>query len=187
MHALSLALPVAALFASSMLLAAENSPAACEVGAEIPSFFVREVTSERPNLATCLVCRYGNRPVVLISVRKLDAAGEELLQAIDQAVDRGRGLGLKGFAVFVGEKSAEVQPRLMALVRQQRVTLPLTIPVEVEGPLVVRPPAEANLAVLCYRQRRIVAAHVLRPGEITPANIARMLADVRQLARQGSR
>jgi hypothetical protein len=159
----------------------EKSPAACEVGAEIPSFFVREVTGERPNLATCLVCRYGNRPVVLVSVRKLDAEGEKLIQAIDAAVDRGRGVGLKGFAVFIGEKPADIQPRLMALVRQRGVTLPLTIPIETDGPPVVRPPDGANLAVLCYCQRKIVATHLLPPGELTAASLDRVLADVREL------
>lgn len=183
MNAFRFALLAPALLMTFPLLAAEKPPAACEVGAEIPSFFVREVTGERPNLATCLVCRYGNRPVVLVSVRQLDEEGEKLIKAIDQAVDRGRGLGLKGFAVFVGEKPADVQPRLMALVRQRGVTLSLTIPIETEGPLIVRPPAEANLAVLCYSQRKIVASHVLRPGELGSACTQRVLADVQQLTR----
>lgn len=161
--------------------AAEKTPAACEVGAEVPSFFVREVASERPNLATCLVCRYGNRPVVLVCVRKLDAQAETLLEAIDQAVDEGRGIGLKGFAVFLAVKPADVQPRLMALVRQRGVTLPLTIPVESDGPKLLRPPADASLAVLCYVKHKVVASHVLLPGEITAARIERVLADVREL------
>jgi hypothetical protein len=158
-----------------------KTPAACEVGVEVPSFFVREVASERPNLATCLVCRYGNRPVVLVCVRKLDAQAEKLLLAIDQAVDDGRGMGLKGFAIFLTEKPAEVQPRLMALVRQRGVTIPLTIPVESEGPRLLRPPAEASLAVLCYQQRRIIAAHVLEPSEVTDERIDHVLAGVREL------
>jgi hypothetical protein len=164
--------------------AAERMPAACEVGAEVPSFFVREVTGERPNLATCLVCRYGNRPVVLVCVRKLDAAAEKLLEAIDRAVDEGRGVGLKGFAIFLAEKPADVQPRLMALVRQRGVTLPLTMPVENDGPKLLRPPAEAGLAVLCYTQRKVVAAHILLPGEITAGRIERVLADVQDLTQQ---
>ena len=96
---------------------------------EVPSFYVREVTTERPNLATCLVCRYGNRPVVLVCVRKLDAAGEQVIAAVDRAVDEGRGLGLESFAIFLSPKPAEVQPKLMSLVRQRGVTMPLTIPV----------------------------------------------------------
>ncbi len=170
-------------FACSLLLPAlaAASPDAPELGAEVPSFFVREVTTERPNLATCLVCRYGNRPVVLVCVRKLDSATETLIEAIDRAVDQNRGVGLKGFAIFLAEKPADVQPRLMALVRQRGVTMPLTFPIESDGPKVLRPPPDASVAVLCYSQRRIVAAHVLLPGEIDAAGIEAILSDVRQL------
>jgi hypothetical protein len=161
-------------------------PTACEVGVEVPSFFVREVTTERPNLATCLVCRYGNRPVVLLCVRSLDDQGEKLLAAIDRAVDAGRGVGLKGFAVFLGGKPAAVQPRLMQLARQRGIALPLTIPVENDGPKVLRPPAEASLAVICYSQRKIVAAHVLLPNETTAARIEQILLDVQQLVQPRS-
>lgn len=161
-----------------------EAPTACEIGAEVPSFFVREVTTERPNLATCLVCRYGNRPVVLICVRDLDAQGEKLLAGIDQAVDGLRGVGVKGFAAFLGDRPAEIQPRLMSLARQGGIRLPLTIPIENEGPQVVRPPEDASLAVICYCERKIVAAHVLKAEEITATRIDRVLSDVRKLAEQ---
>jgi hypothetical protein len=166
----------------SVASARAEAPASCTIGTEVPSFFVREVTTERPNLATCLVCRYGNRPVVLLCVRSLDAQGEKLLAGVDEAVDSLRGVGVKGFAVFLADRPAEVQPRLMSLARQGGIRLPLTIPVESEGPSAVRPPADASLAVLCYQERKIVAAHVLKAEEITAARIDRVLLDVQKLA-----
>ncbi len=184
MNTVALALVCPVMLLASPDTPAEHEPAACEVGVEVPSFFVREVTTERPNVATCLVCRYGNRPVVLVCVRKLDAQGEKLLTAIDQAVDGARGVGLKGFAIFIGDKPASVQPRLMELARQRGIMLPLTIPVEVDGPKVLRPPSEADLAVLCYSQRKIVAAHVLKAGEITTVRIERILSDVQEMTRE---
>src|SRR5688572_9420682 len=63
---------LAAASASAVEPSSTSPPLGCQIGAEIPYFYVREVTTERPNLATCLVCRYGSPPVVMLCVCKLD-------------------------------------------------------------------------------------------------------------------
>ena len=67
-----------------------KKPTGCEVGAEVPPFYVREITSDHPNLAVCLVCKNGDRPSVLVSVRKIDQQVERLLAAVDRTVDSHR-------------------------------------------------------------------------------------------------
>jgi hypothetical protein len=153
----------------------------CEVGAEVPYFYVREVTSDRPNLATCLVCRYGARPVVLLCVQRVDEQVEDLIAAVDRAVDAGRGQGLRGFAISLSDKPAEVQPQFMTLARQRRLSLPLTFPVESGGPRTLNLPATAQVTVLCYVDRKIVGRQVLLPGELDEARIQQVVDLVKRL------
>src|SRR2546422_6249827 len=95
-----LAAVACACLLSATLAGEKDAPAGCSVGAEVPSFYVREVTGSRPNQAICLVCRYGARPTVLICARGLDERVEGLLIKLDQAVDAQRAQGLRGFAIF---------------------------------------------------------------------------------------
>src|SRR5207247_8501222 len=74
-----------------------KKPTGCQVGSEMPSFYVREITGSHPNLAVCLVCKNGERPVVMISVRKLDQQVERLIEALDRIVDSHRAQWLRGF------------------------------------------------------------------------------------------
>ena len=165
-------------------LAEEKAPAptGCQLGAEVPSFFVREVTGERPNLATCLVCRYGARPVVMLCVRELDPQVERVLAAVDEAVDAGRGQGLRGFAIFLSSDVAATQPELMRLARREKISIPLTIPVESGGPRTLALPQEARLTVLCYTDRKIVARHFFDPGEISQERLAALKGEMKKLA-----
>jgi hypothetical protein len=156
---------------------AEESP----LGAEIPYFYVREVTSPRPNAATCLVCRYGARPVVILAVRQLDHQTERLLRSIDGVVDQSRGQGLRGFAVFLQSNPAQVQPRLMALARQEGIAMPLTFPIEAGGPRILEIPDDARMAVFYYADKKLVARHIFT-SDITDAHTSAVLADLKRLA-----
>jgi hypothetical protein len=153
-----------------------------QVGDEVPSFYVRELTSDRPNLATCLVCRYGARPVVLVCVHRQTADSERVIVAIDRAVDRARGQGLRGFAVFLSTKTDGTPSALLKLSRQGKLSLPLALPIESDGPRELEHPPDANLTVLCYSNRTILSRHTLR-GEVTDADVAAILAEVNGLTR----
>jgi hypothetical protein len=178
------------LLAAACLLLPRSSPAGepsaaptgCQIGAEIPYFYVREVTTERPNLATCLVCRYGSRPVVMMCVRQLDPQVERVLTAVDRAVDGARGRGLRGFAVFLTDDPAAAQPQMMRLARQGKFSVPLTLPVENGGPRSLAVPDDARLTVLCYSDKKIVARHVFGADDIGETQIVQVLADLKRLA-----
>src|SRR3989442_322528 len=109
------------VLASSVLAFADDKttakkPTGCEIGAEMPAFYVREINGARPNLAVCLVCQNGSRPVVMISVRKIDVQVEKLLEAVDRTVDSRRAEGLRGFAIFLAPEAKQLrdlQPRLV--------------------------------------------------------------------------
>jgi len=144
-----------------------EQPKGCEVGAGIPSFYVRDVMGRRPDLATCLVCKYGARPVALVCVRELDAKSEALIEAIDRTIDSHRGDGLRGFAMFLTGRASELQPKLATLAHRRGLSLPLAIPVENGGPGALDLPDDAQAIVLLYRRKQIVERFVFAADELT--------------------
>ena len=164
-----------------------KKPDGCEVGAEVPAFFVREITSDRPNLAVCLVCKNGDRPVVLISVRKIDAQVEQLLKAVDRAVDSHRAEGLRGFAIFLPADSKDLKDlpaRLTTLAHDRNLSLPLTIPVEsANGPAALKLPEDVQTTVLTYADKKIIARSLFKSGELTNEKVSEVVEAAKLLAK----
>lgn len=163
------------------IAAAAPQAIGCAPGAEVPAFYVREVTSRRPHLATCLVCRYGSRPVVLLCVRTLNDQVGEVIERVDRAVDAGRGVGLRGFAVFTHGENAQLQPQLATLARQRKTSLPLVLPVERGGPSSMQLPGDAAVTVLLYRDKVVTARYVFAPGELNEMHIDQVVAAIQAL------
>ena len=162
-----------------------KKPMGCEVGAEVPAFYVREVTGTRPNLAVCLVCQNGDRPVVLIAVRKLDAQVERLLESVDRTIESHRGDGLRSFAIFLCDDAKELKdlpPRLMTLARDRKLAIPLAIPVEsATGPAGLALPPDVQATVLFYVQKKIVARRLFRSGELTNDEIGQVVREAERM------
>jgi hypothetical protein len=176
-----------AVVASACLLGAvaadeKDAPAGCAVGAEVPSFYVREVTGSRPNQAICLVCRYGGRPAVLVCARGLDERVEQLLVKLDRVVDGERAQGLRGFAIFLDAKATELQPRLFNLARREKLSLPLAFPVETSGPRSLELPEKAQVTVLIYRQKKIAQRFVFEPDAMSEKEIERVVEAAKRFA-----
>ncbi len=148
-----------------------DGAARLRTGAEIPYFYVREVTGPRPNLAMCLVCRYGARPVALVCVRKIDDQVAALLEGVDRVVDSHRGVGLKGFAIFLDADTPTVQPQLVTLARKHKLSLPLSFPVETSGPRTLQLPEDARVTVLLYQHKTVQERFIFEPGELTAAKV----------------
>ena len=174
-------LPLIVLAFAMNPAAAPEPHAGCAPGAEVPTFFLRQVTGSRPNLALCLVCRYGRRPVVLMCVREVDAQVEELIERVDRVVDDHRGVGLRGFALWLEPDVRKAQPQMATLARQRKISIPLTFPVESGGPRSMDLPKKAAVTVLMYRNRVVEQRFVFDAGELDEESIAKVVEAVRGL------
>ncbi len=163
--------------------AAEDAEAAEAALGEVPNFYVREVTGYRPNLAICLVCRYGARPVVLICVRDMDEQVERLIEKVDRTVDSNRGVGLRGFGVYVGSDIPNAQPNFAVLARKRKIDMPLALPVEAGGPRSLDLSKEDRVTVLIYQEKKVVRRFAFARGKLTDKRIAEVAAAAEALVR----
>ncbi|MEX1230878.1 MAG: hypothetical protein WEB58_11610 [Planctomycetaceae bacterium] len=153
------------------------------VGDDVPYFYVRAVTGPMMNRSVCYVCRNGQRPVVMVLMRKLSPSARDLLVEIDRVVNKSRAHGLRCFGVLVSEEPMHDVSRVQTFAFDGKIEMPLTI----GAPMVALPSCQnlnpdADVTVVLYRQRRVVATYAFRGDSLDQASIERLSETIRQFA-----
>lgn len=136
-------------------------------GKEVPSFFVRAVTGPQMNRSVCFVCRNGDRPVIMILLRRLESGTSAVLKAVDELIDRRRAEGLRAFGVMLSDEPSKVSPHLQTVSFDQQLSLPLGVGPEALGDqesLCIDPAASATL--IAYREKKVVLTSAFRSAEL---------------------
>jgi hypothetical protein len=175
------------LFGSALLLVAADLPSGLksglQVGERIPTFYVRAITGPLQSKSVCYVCRNGDRPVVMVLVQEVTPELRKLLKGIDELVDTHRADGLRSFGVFVARDSKTLLPAVQTLAFEEKLNLPLTVSAaSVDGAAGQNLSPEAAVTVILYREQKVTANFAYRTGELTAAEITRVLTEVRRLA-----
>lgn len=153
-----------------------------KVGSTIHQFFVRAVTGPHRNRSVCYVCRYGNRPVVMIFIQKSDPKIATLLKAIDVIVDENRVSGLRSFGVLVTDESSRAVPILQTMAFDERIRMPLTAATTaVAGPSCHNFHKDAATTVVLYRNQQAVQNFAFERGSISDKSIAPLTESLEKL------
>jgi hypothetical protein len=163
--------------------AAKPLQSGLKVGEKVVSFYVRAVTGPLKNKSVCYICRYGDRPVVMVVVRKITPELKALLKRIDAEIDQQRGAGLRGFGVFISEESQTLLPRVQTLAFDGGIELPLTIAAApADGSAAGAIHSDAAVTVMLYRDLTVTANFAYRANELNQTEIERVISAVRRLA-----
>lgn len=161
------------VFPSRFALTADSSTEAMTLtsgpaaGKEVPSFFVRAITGPQMNRSVCFVCRNGDRPVVMILLRRLESGTAAVLKAVDELIDRRRADGLRAFGVMLSDEPGKVSPHLQTVSFDEMLSLPLGVGPEALGDrdsLSVAPAASVTL--VAYRDKKVVWTSAFRSTEL---------------------
>lgn len=152
-------------------------------GEKVPYFYSRAVTGPLMNKSVCYVCRNGDRPVVMVLLRKTGPQVERLLQNIDRLVDRYRGEGLRSFGVLLSDDPLDDAPAVQTFAFNGDIDLPLSVAGRAVGTAgCQRIHEEAAVTVVLYREQKVVANHAFRDGRLDVDAIRTVLDDVRRFA-----
>ncbi len=153
-----------------------------EAGSTIRQFFVRAVTGPHRNRSVCYVCRYGNRPVVMILIQDLDPKIATLLKTIDAIVDDNRVTGLRSFGVLVTDESDRAVPTLQTMAFDERIQMPLTAATTtITGPGCHNLHEDAATTVILYRDQQAVQNFAFEKDSINDESIASLVQSVKKL------
>lgn len=138
-----------------------------DVGKEVPSFFVRAITGPQMNRSVCFVCRNGDRPVVMLLMRRLESGTAAVLKGVDELVDRRRAEGLRAFGVMLSDEPMKVAPHLQTVSFDNQLNLPLGVGPESLGePDSLSVATTASLTIVVYQDRKVLWAEGLRSAEL---------------------
>jgi hypothetical protein len=154
-----------------------------KVGEKVPTFYVRAITGPLKNKSVCYVCRNGDRPVVMLFIRKITPELKQLLKQIDREVDEHRAAGLRGFGVFVAGDSKELLPQVQTLAFDEKIELPLTIaaaPSDGSAGRSIHP--DAAVTIILYRDQTVIANFAYRADELKAEESEAVLKGIRALA-----
>lgn len=158
-----------------------------QIGDKVPTFYVRAITGPLKTRSVCYVCRNGDRPVVMLLVRKVTPELTRLLKQIDVVVDEQRAVGLRSFGVFLTHDSKTLAPQLQTLAFDEQINLPLTIAAAPsDGPEGEATHPDAAVTVLLYREQRVRGSYTYRAGELGGPQIEEVIRNIRKLADGGS-
>jgi hypothetical protein len=154
-----------------------------KVGEKVHTFYVRAITGPLKNKSVCYVCRNGDRPVVMIFVRRITPQLKKLLKGIDAEIDAHRAAGLRGFGVFLAGEGSELLPQVQTLAFDEKINLPLTIaaaPSDGSAGGTIHP--DAAVTVMLYRDQTVTANFAYRADELQDGEIDKVLKGIRKLA-----
>jgi hypothetical protein len=162
---------------------AEPLQSGLKVGDRVQTFYVRAITGPLKNKSVCYVCRNGDRPVVMIFVRRITPELKKLLKGIDAEIDAHRAAGLRGFGVFLAGVGNELLPQVQTLAFDEKISLPLTIaaaPSDGSAGGTIHP--DAAVTVMLYRDQIVTANFAYRGDELQDREIEKILKGIRILA-----
>lgn len=159
-----------------------------EIGEYVPTFYTRAVTGPLMNRSVCYVCRNGQRPVVMVFLRKLETDIKPLLKQVDRLVDDHRAEGLRSFGVFVSEDPSEAISQVQTFSFDHKITLPLTVAsTTIAEPHCQNIHEEADVTVVLYEKRRVVKSYAFRSGEVKPTQIQEVRQSIEHLLKAPSK
>jgi len=153
------------------------------VGDRVQTFYVRAITGPLKNKSVCYVCRNGDRPVVMVFVRRITPELKKLLKGIDAEIDAHRAEGLRGFGVFLAGEGNELLPQVQTLAFDEKISLPLTIAAAPsDGSAGGTIHADAAVTVILYRDMTVTANFAYRADELQDREIEKIIKGIRTLA-----
>jgi hypothetical protein len=153
-------------------------------GEKVPGpFRPLHLTGPEAGQYSCLYCKYGHRPVVMIFAREITPAVASLLAKVDAQTAARADARLGSFAVFLGDP-ARVGDPVKQLAKSMNLTSCVLAAAEAAPDSYAISP-EAAVTVVLYRNLKTKANHAFRAGELDGRAIDAILADLsRMLAEQ---
>lgn len=178
---------VLAVAISSLLacqLVAEDVKSTLTVGDFVSGFEVTKwagATDDKVKLGSqlCYVCRYEERPVVVVFARKVDKNLAALVKGLDSAVAGNSEHKFASFVSLLGNDRKKLAANARTLITKSGAKqIPVVSPIEnpVKGPSEFKLGADTQITVVMYIEGQVKFNHAFQ--SLTSKDVSRVLRDV---------
>jgi hypothetical protein len=154
-----------------------------QAGQEVPGpFHPLNVTGASAGKKNCLYCANGGNPVAVVFAREATPEVATLLKQLDEATLKNAKIEMGSYAVFCNDKDG-LDKQLTKLAADQKLTKLILSIDNPAGPKGYEISKDAEVTVVLYTNFEVKANHSFRKGELTPASITKVVADVAKIAK----
>ncbi len=156
--------------------AAEPLSPGLEIGQRpMPYSFVLSTGPHRGQ-SQCFICATGDRPAVIVFARSRSEATGKLLRQLDKALTDHQAAELRAWVTFPSKDQPTLDPELVRWSQKLGLqSLPLGVFEDAAGPPSYRLSPDADLTVLLFVKRKVVASFAFRPEETTDDSLGAVL------------
>jgi hypothetical protein len=155
-----------------------------QAGQTVPGpFHPLNINGEDAGKKACLYCKAGDSPVVAIFARNADdAALKKLISAVEESTAKNAKAELNSFVVFCSD-SDKLEPKLKELAEKAKLKHVVLAIESNEGPDKYNISKDADVTVLLYKERTVVANHTFGKGKLTEKDVEKVTADIAKLVK----
>ncbi len=174
------------VLASALLLAVSAQAADVKSGLQVGeypgAFNVSDVTGPQAGEKLCYRCKYGNRPVVSIFTRKMDANVARLIKEIDGVVGKNDDNKMAAFVVLLTDTPDSVEADLKKAAEANKIShTPLTVFENSVGPAQYKIDKDAEVTVMMWVESDVKVNHALTAKDLSEETIGKVVADTKKI------
>ena len=163
------------LFAS-LLLAAEPCQSGLPAGQRPGPYSFVVSTGPLRGQSQCFVCETADRPAVVVFARELSEPLGKLVAQLDKTVADHKKEEMRGWVTFLSEDQPTLDGKVVEWGKKHAVrTMPLGVFEDAQGPPAYKLSKDADVTVLFFVKRKVVANFAYRSGELTDEKAADVL------------
>lgn len=115
----------------------------------------------------CFICDTGDKPAVVVFTKTLSDPLGKLVARLDRAVPDNKAVDLRGWITLLDKDQPRMDPQLVQWGKKHAIrSMPLGIFEDDKGPPSYRLSGDADVTVLLFVKRKVVANFAFRPGEL---------------------
>jgi hypothetical protein len=140
-----------------------------------PYSFVVSTGKARGQL-TCFVCETEDRPAVIVFARSLSDPLGKLVHGLDKGLTEHKKADLRAWVTFLSDDQPALDPKVVEWGKKHATgNVPLGVFEDVVGPPSYRLAREADVTVLFFVKKKVVANFAFRTDELTAEKAAEVL------------
>jgi len=153
-----------------------------EVGSGVAAFYVQDVTGPSAGTKLCYRCRYGNKPVVSIFARDVDANVAELISQVDGVVGENQSKSMAAFVVVLSEDPATQEGTLKKVAREKNIAhTPLTTFEGAAGPSAYKIAQDADVTVMMWVDGKLKVNEALKKSDLNAGKITSVVSKTSEI------
>lgn len=145
-------------------------------------------TGAKRGQSFCYICDTGDNPAVVVFARSLNDPLARLIGRIDKALTEHQKAGLRAWVTFLSADQPALDAKVVQWAQEHAIRgVPLGVFEDVDGPPSYRLSRDADVTVLLFVGRKVVANYAFRKSELNEERTAEVMKSLPRILPAGEK